>query len=273
VGDQLLRQAAGGRCAATRPGTDKPDPKPDPKPNPKPDPKPDPEPDPKPDPKPNPFAFDEKATVGVWEMMSGDFREIWSIRMMERSRSGTCVSRRASRSPSAGTPGGSTAWRSAPTASGWRREVMTRQSRSGTCVSPRASRSPYAGTRAGSTAWRSARTVSGWRRGILTRRSRSGTCVSRRASRSPIYAGAYAYGRRPVDPKGKFSANSACRPSVPMKQWKVLLFGPGAQADRRRGRAFDTAGLDEPQPLGNAQEHAERGIGQHAVGRRQDPRL
>jgi DNA invertase Pin-like site-specific DNA recombinase len=38
----------------------------------------------------------------------------------------------------------------------------------------------------------------------------------------PIYAGAYSYGRRPVDPKRKFSPNNRYRPWVPMEQWKVL---------------------------------------------------
>jgi DNA invertase Pin-like site-specific DNA recombinase len=41
--------------------------------------------------------------------------------------------------------------------------------------------------------------------------------------RHPIYAGAYAYGRRPVDPKRKFSPGNNYRPWVPMEQWKVLL--------------------------------------------------
>jgi DNA invertase Pin-like site-specific DNA recombinase len=41
--------------------------------------------------------------------------------------------------------------------------------------------------------------------------------------RHPIYAGAYSYGRRPSDPKRKFSPNNGYRPWVPMEQWKVLL--------------------------------------------------
>jgi hypothetical protein len=41
--------------------------------------------------------------------------------------------------------------------------------------------------------------------------------------RHPIYAGAYAYGRRPVDRKSKFSPGNPYRPWVPMEQWKVLL--------------------------------------------------
>ena len=41
--------------------------------------------------------------------------------------------------------------------------------------------------------------------------------------RHPIYAGAYSYGRRPTDPKRKFSPGSSYRPWVPMEQWKVLL--------------------------------------------------
>jgi DNA invertase Pin-like site-specific DNA recombinase len=41
--------------------------------------------------------------------------------------------------------------------------------------------------------------------------------------RHPIYAGAYAYGRRPIDPKRKFAASSQYRPWAPMEQWKVLI--------------------------------------------------
>jgi hypothetical protein len=41
--------------------------------------------------------------------------------------------------------------------------------------------------------------------------------------RHPIYAGAYAFGRRVADPKGKFTTASGYRPWVPMEQWKVLL--------------------------------------------------
>jgi Recombinase/Recombinase zinc beta ribbon domain len=41
--------------------------------------------------------------------------------------------------------------------------------------------------------------------------------------RHPIYAGAYAYGRRPVDRKGKSSPSHRGRPWVPMQRWKVLL--------------------------------------------------
>ncbi len=41
--------------------------------------------------------------------------------------------------------------------------------------------------------------------------------------RHPIYAGAYCYGRRPADPKGKFTAGKRYRPWVPMEQWRVLL--------------------------------------------------
>src|SRR5438445_6939564 len=35
--------------------------------------------------------------------------------------------------------------------------------------------------------------------------------------RHPIYAGAYAFGRRCVDPKGKFSSGTRYRPWVPME--------------------------------------------------------
>lgn len=43
--------------------------------------------------------------------------------------------------------------------------------------------------------------------------------------RHPIYAGAYSYGRRPSDPKRRFSPGNRYRPWVPMDQWKVLLKG------------------------------------------------
>ena len=41
--------------------------------------------------------------------------------------------------------------------------------------------------------------------------------------RHPIYAGAYTDGRRPIDPKRKFSSGKGYRPWVPMEQWKVLI--------------------------------------------------
>jgi DNA invertase Pin-like site-specific DNA recombinase len=41
--------------------------------------------------------------------------------------------------------------------------------------------------------------------------------------RHPIYAGAYSYGRRPTDPKRRFSPSSNYRPWVPMEKWKVLI--------------------------------------------------
>jgi DNA invertase Pin-like site-specific DNA recombinase len=41
--------------------------------------------------------------------------------------------------------------------------------------------------------------------------------------RHPMYAGAYVFGRRVQDPKGKPTASPAYRPWVPMDQWKVLL--------------------------------------------------
>lgn len=41
--------------------------------------------------------------------------------------------------------------------------------------------------------------------------------------RHPIYAGAYTFGRRPADRKGKFSPGKRYRPWVPMEQWKVLI--------------------------------------------------
>jgi DNA invertase Pin-like site-specific DNA recombinase len=37
--------------------------------------------------------------------------------------------------------------------------------------------------------------------------------------RHPIYAGAYAYGRRPADARAKFSPGNRYRPWVPMEQW------------------------------------------------------
>ena len=50
-------------------------------------------------------------------------------------------------------------------------------------------------------------------------------CISTLAQmlHHPIYAGAYAYGRRPVDRKGKSSPGSDYRRWVAMEQWKVLL--------------------------------------------------
>jgi hypothetical protein len=41
--------------------------------------------------------------------------------------------------------------------------------------------------------------------------------------RHPIYAGAYVFGRRVQDPKGKPTTSPTYRPWVPMEQWKVLL--------------------------------------------------
>lgn len=41
--------------------------------------------------------------------------------------------------------------------------------------------------------------------------------------RHPIYAGAYVFGRRVLDPKSKPTARPSYRPWVPMDQWKVLL--------------------------------------------------
>jgi DNA invertase Pin-like site-specific DNA recombinase len=41
--------------------------------------------------------------------------------------------------------------------------------------------------------------------------------------RHPIYAGAYAYGRRPVDPTGRSSPGPRYRPWVPMERWKVPI--------------------------------------------------
>lgn len=43
--------------------------------------------------------------------------------------------------------------------------------------------------------------------------------------RHPIYAGAYVYGRRRIDPKRRLSAKPGYRPWVSMEQWKVLLPG------------------------------------------------
>ena len=40
--------------------------------------------------------------------------------------------------------------------------------------------------------------------------------------RHPIYAGAYSYGRRPTDPKRKYSPSNY-RPWAPMEKWRVLL--------------------------------------------------
>lgn len=41
----------------------------------------------------------------------------------------------------------------------------------------------------------------------------------------PMYAGAYVYGRRVVDPKGQRTAGRPYRPWAPLEQWKVLLQG------------------------------------------------
>ena len=41
--------------------------------------------------------------------------------------------------------------------------------------------------------------------------------------RHPIYAGAYAYGRRPIDPAGRSSTGRPRRPWVPMERWRVLI--------------------------------------------------
>ena len=41
--------------------------------------------------------------------------------------------------------------------------------------------------------------------------------------RHPFYAGAYTDGRRPTDPKRKFSSGKGSRPWVPMEQWRVLI--------------------------------------------------
>jgi DNA invertase Pin-like site-specific DNA recombinase len=41
--------------------------------------------------------------------------------------------------------------------------------------------------------------------------------------RHPIYAGAYSYGRRAVDPKRQYTTTSSHRPWVPMEDWKVLI--------------------------------------------------
>lgn len=41
--------------------------------------------------------------------------------------------------------------------------------------------------------------------------------------RHPIYAGAYVYGRRPIDPKRKYGSSRQYRPWAPMEQWKVLI--------------------------------------------------
>jgi len=73
--------------------------------------------------------------------------------------------------------------------------------------------------------------------------------------RHPIYAGAYSYGRRPTDPKRKFSPRSSYRPWVPMEQWKVLIkdclpayisweqFLKNRQRIKQNQNASDTAGV------------------------------
>ena len=66
------------------------------------------------------------------------------------------------------------------------------------------------------------RLQSGARKGQLDWR-RTNIATLAQILRHPIYAGAYSFGRRPTDPKRRFSPKSHYRPSVPMEQWKVLL--------------------------------------------------
>jgi DNA invertase Pin-like site-specific DNA recombinase len=66
------------------------------------------------------------------------------------------------------------------------------------------------------------RTRSGARKGQLEWHRPSISALAQ-VLRHPIYAGAYSYGRRPTDPKRKFSPSSNYRPWVPMEQWKVLI--------------------------------------------------
>src|SRR5947209_1972769 len=66
------------------------------------------------------------------------------------------------------------------------------------------------------------RPQSGAKKGQLDWR-RPSLCTLSQILRHPIYAGAYSFGRRPADPKRRFSPKSYSRPWVPMEQWKVLL--------------------------------------------------
>lgn len=58
---------------------------------------------------------------------------------------------------------------------------------------------------------------SGAKKGQLTWRRPSIPSLAQ-VLRHPIYAGAYAYGRRPLDPKGE---NDRCRPWVPMERFRA----------------------------------------------------
>jgi DNA invertase Pin-like site-specific DNA recombinase len=67
------------------------------------------------------------------------------------------------------------------------------------------------------------RPLHGPRRGLLDWR-RPSLPTLRDVLRNPIYAGAYAYGRRPCDPRRKTSGGGRpAQPWVPMSQWKVLI--------------------------------------------------
>ncbi len=73
--------------------------------------------------------------------------------------------------------------------------------------------------------------------------------------RHPIYAGAYSYGRRPTDPKRKYSPGNNYRPWVPMERWKVLIkdrlpayiswaqFLKNRERIKQNQNAADTAGV------------------------------
>ncbi|MBI2806526.1 MAG: recombinase family protein [Planctomycetes bacterium] len=52
---------------------------------------------------------------------------------------------------------------------------------------------------------------------------RPSICTLAQTLRHPFYAGAYTDGRRPTDPKRKFSSGKSYKPWVPMEQWKVLI--------------------------------------------------
>lgn len=65
------------------------------------------------------------------------------------------------------------------------------------------------------------RSKSGANKGQLDWR-RPSTATLTEVLRHPIYAGAYSFGRRPADPRRRFSPRGRSRPLVPMERWKVL---------------------------------------------------
>ena len=71
--------------------------------------------------------------------------------------------------------------------------------------------------------WLPVRARTGLQKGQLQWRRPSLATLSQ-VLHHPIYAGAYAYGRRPVDPQGAYTGHAARhRKWVPMEQWAVLI--------------------------------------------------